>query len=35
MANGMTLEQVAGNFLESVEMDVHKIGVQQWDFFVE
>ena len=32
MANGMTLTQVASSFMLSGESQVHKIGVQDWDF---
>jgi uncharacterized repeat protein (TIGR02059 family) len=34
MAQGMTLEQVAQNFMLSAEMTVHKIGAPDWDFLV-
>jgi hypothetical protein len=32
MAGGMSLERVADLFTLSAEMDIHKIGVQNWDF---
>ncbi|SEN49346.1 protein of unknown function [Duganella sp. CF517] len=32
MAGGMSLERVAELFTLSAEMDIHKIGVQNWDF---
>jgi hypothetical protein len=34
MAHGMTLEQVAQNFMVSEEVKLHKIGVQDWDFLL-
>ena len=34
MAHGATLEQVAQAFVASGEIDVHKVGVQDWDFLV-
>ncbi|MBS0356083.1 MAG: DUF4214 domain-containing protein, partial [Proteobacteria bacterium] len=34
MAHGTTLEQVAQNFATAQEMEVHKVGVQNWDFLV-
>ena len=34
VAHGATLEQVAQAFVTSGEIDVHKIGVQDWDFLV-
>ncbi|MGK5015227.1 Ig-like domain-containing protein [Janthinobacterium sp. HLS12-2] len=34
MKKGMSLEQVAQNFIVFDEMNVHKIAVQDWNFFV-
>ncbi|WP_187394896.1 Ig-like domain-containing protein [Pigmentiphaga aceris] len=32
MAQGMSFTQVASHFIEAPEMDIHKIGAQNWDF---
>ncbi len=34
MAHGLTLEQVAQDFLTAAEMTAHKIGAPNWDFLV-
>jgi len=34
MAQGMSLVEVATHFVEAPEMDIHKIGVQNWDFLI-
>ncbi len=34
MHSGMTLDQVAQNFVIGPEFEIHKIGVQNWDFIL-
>ncbi|HEX7985377.1 MAG TPA: DUF4214 domain-containing protein, partial [Duganella sp.] len=34
MAGGMSLERVADLFMVATEMDIHKIGAQNWDFLL-
>jgi hypothetical protein len=34
VASGMSIDRVADFFIAAPEMDIHKIGAQNWDFLL-